>query len=640
MKMRLRGDRKSVSQVGGAQKKSRLKVTSYESNLSADFSTMRNAFGIDNAKQLQTIEAVRYFVPQPAFAGLFVAKNHILLGSRGSGKTTWVRMMAHDHVMLASKDAGSRTNYARDALSRNLIGIYVPASAAFAGDLKNKPWQTESEAEEYFVWRLNLHSCSALTHIIESCVDQYVAADGLRHQAQADICRELATIWGGEGSKATTPAGLRLILSSMEIKHQSELRKRLTSSQEIDPYLDHFDTELFLPLRHAMHVLKVGLNIPSTAVWMVCLDEVEYLTELHHRILNTQLRSASGDLVFKIATMPFAHHTLATNLGDPVREGNDFEYVHVDQEPIDSRGSQSEGEFLRFARELFKQRIAFQSPHLIGLTLRDLLGASPLLEDKRIESGQEKEAFMSLLRRHANPATIARAERLQSTLKFKSEIVRKMHGALILRDAIENSHGNTRMKIYSGESLVVRCADGNGRRLMRILNSLVQRLEVNDGGRAKLPIDAGVQNDVLESIARETMNRISSEPPYGNLTARYLKAIGAYMKWTFSSANRRLGTDQTTSVTISAEDGEDAQHFIKQAIQLSLMIPARNVPMKTPDQTCVGDFHLAFLFSPFFRILPRRNEAVRLPKVLSHIQSNLSSSQAGGGAQRSLLENI
>jgi hypothetical protein len=97
------------------------------------------------------------------------------------------------------------------------------------------------------------------------------------------------------------------------------------------------------------------------------------------------------------------------------------------------------------------------------------------------------------------------------------------------------------------------------------------------------------------------------------------------MGWLFSSSQRRMGSDQVTSVTIKAIDGIDVQRFIKQAIQLSLMTPGTEVPMKTPDQICEGDFHLAFLFSPFFKILPRRNETVRLPKVLAHakeIQGN------------------
>lgn len=600
-------------------------------------SAVRNAFGIDNAKQLAVEETVRYFVPQGDFKRLFVAKNHILIGSRGSGKTTWVRMLAHDHVMLASENPGARNEYAREALRKNLIGIYVPASAAFAGDLKNKPWQTEAEAEEYFVWRLNLHACSALTHILQTCIAQY-EPDNRRHpQIQMDICKELSQTWTEGAESRTTYEGLRLLLTGMELQHQLELRRRRVSPLPSARYTDHFDTELLLPLRHCLNVVKTKLAIPSNAVWMICLDEVEYLTELHHRILNTQIRSASGDLVFKIATMPFAHRTLATNLGDPIREGNDFEYIYVDREPVDSRGAQAEGEFLRFARELFKLRVAPRPAQVEGLTLRGLLGPSPLLDDKKLQSPEEMSGFMLLLEKHANQATLIRAARLQGTAKFRDEIVRKMHGALLLRDAISRKQGNSKLRIFSGEAIIIRCCDGNARRLMRVINSMMQRLAVGQHDQWQLPIDAAVQNDVLETLARDTLNRTQSEPPEGEITASYLNAIGRYMRWSFASSQKRLGTDQITSVQITESDGTNAQLFIKQAIQLSLMIPSRGLSITSPDEMCIGVFHLSFLFAPLFRLLPRRNDAVRLARVLAHAAEI---GDSGIRRQQSLLEDL
>jgi predicted ATPase len=600
-----------------------------------ELGSVRTAFGIDNAKQMPIEDTVKYFIPQPEFARLFVAKNQILLGSRGSGKTTWVRMLAHDHVFLAAKEPTLRTQYARDALQKNLIGIYVPASAAFAGDLKNKPWQTEEEAEGYFVWRLNLHICSALTHVLGSCIEQYVPDADSRYQVQADLCRMLAKTWTNGAENRTTFEGLRLLLSEIELKHQAELRRRRTTSHPVEPYSDHFDTDLLLPLRHCINVLKTLLPLPQDVVWMICLDEVEYLTEAHHRILNTHMRTASGDLVFKIATMPFAHHTLATNVEDPVREGSDFEYVYVDREPIDSRGGQAEGHFLRFAREMFSRRMSFGSPEFAGLSLRSLLGPSPLIDEKRVETGEEVDAFMLLLRKHANPPTIARAERLRGSSKFKSEIVRKMHGALLLRDAISQQQGNAKMRIYSGEATIVRCCDGNARRLMRVVNQLVQKIRVDEHGKPSLPLDAAIQNEVLEIIARDTLNRTPSEPPNGALTAAYLRAIGRFAQWQFTSSTRRLGTDQVTSVSITADDGSEAQKFIKQAVQLSLMIPGNDVTLVTPDRTCTGTFHLAFLFAPLFHLLPRRNDAVRLSRAVAHVSAQEPNNRQ---LQQNLLE--
>ena len=581
-------------------------------SLTADWS----AFALDNGKQMQMEEIVRNFVPSKAFRDLFNPKNQILIGSRGSGKTTWVRMLAHDHVMYASRIPDPRMDYARDAISRSLIGIYVPASAAFSGALKNKDWSSEKEAEEQFVWRLNLHCCAALTHIIESCVTRFVSDEYSQLKVIADICKKLSNTWTQGKQQCNTITELRSFLTEIELAHQSALRthriRSVGTQKDVEP-LDFFDNDALLPLHHAIEVLRNKLPIPNTAVWMVCIDEVEYLTELHHRILNTLMRAASGDIVLKIATMPFAHLTLATNVGDPIREGHDFQYLIVNQDPVDSRGMFAEGSFMKFAQEIFRHRFANRNADLDGLSLSSLLGDSPLF----IDTQKDEEGFMEQLRKFGNVSTIERAERLRGTKKFGSEIFRKLSGALALRSALDQNRGNAKLAVYSGEQMVVRCCDGNPRRLVRVINMLVQRAVRHDG-KIHLPIDPSIQNQVLEESARDVLARTPSEPPFGELTARYIDAIGTYMGWLFSSAQRRMGSDQVTSVEIKAMDGIDAQHFIKQAIQLSLMTPGTNVPMKTPDQICEGDFHLAFLFAPLYRILPRRNETVRLPKVLLH----------------------
>jgi len=590
--------------------------------IGASLEEVKTAFGVDNAKQMDVNAIVRYFVPQAEFYRLFVAKNQILLGARGSGKTTWVRMLAHDHVTLAAREKNPRADYARAALAKNLIGVYVPASAAFAGDLKNKSWQTESEAEQYFVWRLNLHVCSALTHVLQSCISQYCKGGAETKNLLAEVCVLLSKQWSEGEETCSSVEELRLLLSNVELKHQTEIRRRRTSAQSVEPYQDHFDSDLMLPFRISTNIIKSKIAIPRDAVWMICLDEIEYLSELHHRILNSQIRASSSDIVFKIATMPFAHHTLATNLDDPVREGNDFEYINVDQESIDSRGGQFEGEFLKFARAVFERRMFFNSPKFKSLTLRSLLGGSPLIENKRVDTPEEREQFMALLRKHANPSTIARAERLKGTPGFKNEIIRKMHGALLLREALKSFHGNSRLRIYYGEPMVVRCCDGNARRLMRVINQLVQKIQVDRAGNAILPIDPGVQNQILESLARDTLSRVHSEPPNGFVAALYLNQIGKFFQRQFSSSDRSLGSDQITSIKITEEDGDEAQKFIKQAVQLSLMIPSKEVTLTASDRSCAGVFHLAFLFAPLFHLLPRRNDSVRLSKILAAAHSN------------------
>src|SRR5438105_1533377 len=114
----------------------------------------RNLFEIENARNLTRDEIVRTFGPPEAFWRLLSAKNHILLGSRGSGKTAIAKMLAHDHL---SKWDDERAKDAVD--SKAYIGMYVPTRLEWVGGLKNRPWQTDVEREAHFSWRLNLATC-------------------------------------------------------------------------------------------------------------------------------------------------------------------------------------------------------------------------------------------------------------------------------------------------------------------------------------------------------------------------------------------------------------------------------------------------------------------------------------------------
>ena len=73
-------------------------------------------------------------------------------GARGAGKTALAKMLSHDHLALM-KDPQAESAIRE----QQFIGIYVPTRLEWVGgSLKNKPWQTEVQKEEFFQWRLNL----------------------------------------------------------------------------------------------------------------------------------------------------------------------------------------------------------------------------------------------------------------------------------------------------------------------------------------------------------------------------------------------------------------------------------------------------------------------------------------------------
>lgn len=569
----------------------------------------RNLFEIENAKNLSRDELVQTFVPTQAFFRLLTPKNHIVLGSRGSGKTALVKMLGHDHLSRLQHDS---TRTLID--SKLFIGIYVPMNVTWVGALKNKRWQNEQEAEEFFQWRLNISTCLALLTTMRSCLDTYIEDDGDRSRMEMTVVRELANSWSDGDRVIDSIRGLQNYLEDIEHKKQQQLVRlrvtgRLRDGEELVGI--PFDTDLFVPLRRGIALINRALDFPPETTWALALDEAEFLDPIHHRILNSYLRTDSGSLVFNIATMPYYHHTLETNTSVPLNVGHDFEYVYIDQDPVlkHHRGHTKED----FAHALYRKRARLSTVQ--KLTLYELFGPSVLLDRANRDWGP-KSKNMQLLQAYSTPQTLERAQRLLATDKagFQDQIGRKMQGMLLLRSKIEEEKGHHIADVYSGVSMVIRCSDLNPRRLIRILNELLSDVGMRKVPRGSIALSPKVQSRILVTFSTSLFQRVQSEPEVGPQLYDFLDSVGSYMRRSLHM--EPLATDHISSFQVDRGIPDIVWRLVKRAVAVGLLYP--NINTSNPDHMpeWEGTFHLAYALAPHFRLLPRRGRARALSSML------------------------
>ncbi len=465
----------------------------------------RNLFEIDNARNLTREEVVRTFIPPQAFCRLLSAKHHVLLGSRGSGKTVIAKMLSHDHLSLSDEPR------ARNAIAtKSFIGIYLPTRLEWVGGLRNKPWQTESEKEEHFAWRLNIASCLAFLNTMDSCLAVYMQDDGLRARAERDLCMRLSRLWSDDNLARTTITEIREHVEDVEYQRQVQMARvravgRLEANEK--PVALRFNVDLFSPLRRAISIASRIFRFPESTAWLVCLDEAEFLEEDHQRILNSHMRAHSGNLFFKITTMPYAHRGLETTTRVSLDAGHDFDYVYLDSDPVFHAKTESEKGRIGtgFARQVFRKRAEASGPKYSGVSITELLGVSELL-DPRSEDWRPGSPNMSLLRQYASADSVQRAERLADSDRFMNEIGRKIHGALLLRAKVEEVRGRGELDAYSGASMAMRCGDANPRRLIRIFNAMLLSAKWRKVDRFQklAPLSRVSQNNVLLTFSSQT----------------------------------------------------------------------------------------------------------------------------------------
>ncbi|ENU1223599.1 hypothetical protein ACFGU3_003461 [Enterobacter hormaechei] len=571
-----------------------------------NFSELSTLFENSNARGLNTNQLANEFIWTESFEALFTSQNQVILGSRGSGKTALVKMLAHENL---SKLASFYPKAKAIIDEKNFIATYVPLRVEWVNSLNNY----ELKKEEYFIWSLNLSLCAKLLDTIRSCIDSYIEDEIEQLFVERDICLAISEVWFTDENNSLN--NLNLIRNELE---KVEFRKNLVFNKEAMGIAltveetrigEVFHTTLFKPFEFASRIIKRKLSLPENNRWVVCIDEAEFLTKNHHQTLNTFMRSAS-DLVFKITTMPYRHHTLDTNVAANINIGHDLEYIYIDKLGTSHLNQQASDKIIQdFAEKLFVNRLKYH--HKNFLTLEQLVGKSILTQST--PDIVENEYVIQLIEKHCNADTISRAKSLLASDpgKFDDAIVRKLRGMLLLREEYNNKSGNSASTLYSGVAIISRCSDGNPRRLFRLFNHLLGNLK-NQSTR----IPDASQSERIKSYSYRELEVVKFEKD-GIKAFEFINKIGGYFKE--KSLVEKLGSDTPQSFRIDNSISEEQWGCIKTAVDLGLLYPYvkkdRNAKSLFPSKE--GRFVIANCLTPNFNLFPRVGRPIQLNNIFN-----------------------
>ncbi|VXD07167.1 conserved hypothetical protein [Enterobacterales bacterium 8AC] len=571
-----------------------------------DISTL---FESSNARSLNTNQLTSEFIWTESFDLLFSSQNQVILGSRGSGKTALIKMLSHDNLSKLS-DLYPKAKEIID--SRKFIATYVPLRVEWVNSLNN----FEEKKEEYFVWSLNLSLCAKLLDTIRSCIDCYIHDEFEQLVVEKNICKGISGIWFSD-DVFNNLNSIRDELEKTEYKKNLAFNKESMSielSNDEKRIGESFHTTLFKPFEYAAKIAKRLLALPEESKWIICIDEAEFLTKSHHKTLNTFMRSAS-DLVFKITTMPYRHHTLNTDVNANINIGHDLEYVYIDKLGTSHLNQQTSDAVIQdFAERLFFNRLKFHGK--TEISFEDLVGKSVLSQST--PDIAELNYVIKLINTHCNEDTIKRAEILHSTdkEKFDDTIVRKLRGLLLLREEYNNKSGNSSSTLYSGVAIISRCSDGNPRRIFRLFNHLLSNLKDQ-----KNRISDASQSERLKSYSYRELEVIKFEKD-GINEFNFINRIGSYFR--DKSLVEKIGTDTPQSFLIDNTVSDDHWNSIKTAVDLGLIYPYikkdRNAKSLFPSKE--GRFILANCLAPNFNLFPRVGKPVKFHHIFRNTKTS------------------
>ncbi|MEQ8300127.1 MAG: hypothetical protein RH945_06250 [Hyphomonas sp.] len=596
------------------------------------------AFVTDNARNESSESILSSFIAPDIFWELFSPHHHIILGSRGSGKTSVARMASFPFL------SKSRIKRARALVSqKEFIGVFVNTDIRFVGSTKENFLHDRNLSGTYFVWKFNLNCLKSLSATIDSVLDNIFGATTDRYEIEREVSNYITDKLLGIGG-AIRLAELDDAISEYEFECRSALNAGFLSG-DLDAGIlgGAVSAEIFEPISAVVRQLNrsiakfckhsdQSISLEDTN-WLFFVDEAEYLAEDHIKILNSYMRTHTGKIFLKIATLPFKHKTLETNLAAPLQVDDDFFYKSLDRDPIYSLNNEATPALINFASNLYAKRVRhFISsrgmalpPGIVDLLLNfeHVVGQSPLEQPRPLPL--DLSTAISEISDFVDATTLARAEKLRSNrAEFGNQIWRKLSGIITLIEDKKLTQGQKGMSVYSGVETCIRCTDGVPRRMINLFHGLSQEAfrtlshstnRVNRK-RSQPVLSSKQQTRIVKAYSLSRVSSSLAVPDAGPELREMIECIARYFELQIHDS--KISTDVVASFSIPRTIDPATWAIVKEGIAYGYIFRADKNVLPTFDPT--GTYRLAYALCPHYDLFPRKGKARSLSSIIRSSQ--------------------
>ena len=264
-----------------------------------------------NSRYLTYSEIAQEFVLTKNFKELLKPCHSILLGTRGCGKTTMLKMLHPSAVREYQK--------IHSEFSLDFYGVYIPADRQWSLILEQLDKETEhiNFYEKVSHSLVNVNILLAFMDTLKTLFD-----DGsFDATVKMQYLSSLVTLWKLGKNIPPIIDIIRLNLKGMII----DIKNAISDSDFsfVFPYVCKSNFEDTISL--AVELFNSLFEDPCKK-WALCFDEMEIAPEwLQRKIVNGCLRSIDQSLLFKITATP--DWKVCNNNHKSPTQGNDFEFI-------------------------------------------------------------------------------------------------------------------------------------------------------------------------------------------------------------------------------------------------------------------------------------------------------------------------
>jgi len=543
------------------------------------------------------------FVPPSYLKKLQSPRPSILIGGRGTGKTTALQSLQYDHTLSRLKNDGDGFQ------DQEYLGVFVRVNknrvrAFQGGALSQEDWQ------RVFAHYFNLLCSMKLIEL------------GLWLEEKNGLLTD-----ADEVQYIASDLGLPLSSSLKDLKN--EVRKAMSTLQiHVNNPSDSSITLSIAeaPLRTIVEALE-NSKLLGERIIFCCIDEYENLLDYQQEVLNTYIKHSEPPLSYKVGVRKNGYRVKSTlDKNDPLNTPDDFSEIEIADEGFDL-----------FAREVIEIRLRHAKKLGIDTptTLKKLLSELTLAEEaqllgaEKIASGVlselellDKELYLFFKEKPLNEIFFLRYWQEVKGLTLlelaidwskneKSWGIRLgNHGYASLFWLSKGNKGQRIKKYYCGNKTFLRMSAGNIRYFIELINKSIENEISENPNSTWKGISPKSQTIAAKAVGLRRLNQLENFGDYGVQLKRLVLAIGKVL-WEYSR-NPTGRAPETTSFVISGSpsDKEEIKKLLLEGVgYLALEVETRT---KATSNTEIRDdeYRLHRIFSGFFEISYRKKRRV------------------------------
>lgn len=550
-----------------------------------------------NSRYLTYSEIAQEFVLTKNFKELLKPCHSILLGTRGCGKTTMLKML---HPSAVREYQKIHSEFCLD-----FYGVYIPADRQWSLILEQLDKETEhiNFYEKVSHSLVNVNILLAFMDTLKTLFD-----DGsFDATVKMQYLSSLVTLWKLGKNIPPIIDIIRLNLKGMII----DIKNAISDSDFsfVFPYVCKSNFEDTIAL--AVELFNSLFEDPCKK-WALCFDEMEIAPEwLQRKIVNGCLRSIDQTLLFKITATP--DWKVCNNNHKSPTQGNDFEFIKCWNYDYSSTM-----EWRIFCDSIIESQVLSK----YGITHDEFMS---LLSDPK---KHELNFFFHELPKVDNGFyKVFQKENYDEkngVIEIKNWIQRKKkykYPVLFCRYSWftqKRQFGIPFENVYLGDWLLYKMADGNPRVFCNILGDIVLCLLSSKG---KLMPKLPALRDIVTVYSKHYYEGASFlleeyETEFGIFSFEELiNQIGRFFQNELLSDN--YNPSPITMFTLSKSSS--LQSFIKKALEQGVIVKVEDQMIQTSEAND-GIYRLSYMLYPYFHIVQSfTKDIIFLEELLTNI---------------------